>query len=367
MAAGGLDGGGGGALPPTAPWAALSWMGPANRVTLVVGNQRFYVDPSIFALRPDTMLARMFGSSLENNITKPNERGEYEVAKGISAVIFRAILDYYETGVVVCPPGVAVPELREACDYLLIPFDVKTIKCRDLRGLFQELANEGARRQFEEYLEELVVSRMALAAEKGDRECLIVVLLDGDTTEWDEEHPPKTGEEHAQVIHSTAMYRFLKYIENRDVAKKVLKERGMKKIWVGIEGYPTRKERVKRRPDGRAEVIYFYVQRPYLQMSWEKEEAKSRHVDFVCLKNRGNPNRAASIDGPPPVANRMAIQPAEGAEDVFAGNATNGPVFAPLRPQRGAEVGASARPQQQATVFPKERYPTAIFPPDDLL
>lgn len=34
---------------------------------------------------------------------------------------------------------------------------------------------------------------------------------------------------------------------------------------------------------GRAEVIYNYVQRPFIRMSWEKEEAKSRHVDFqVC-------------------------------------------------------------------------------------
>lgn len=31
---------------------------------------------------------------------------------------------------------------------------------------------------------------------------------------------------------------------------------------------------------GRAEVIYNYVQRPFIRMSWEKEEAKSRHVDF---------------------------------------------------------------------------------------
>ena len=35
---------------------------------------------------------------------------------------------------------------------------------------------------------------------------------------------------------------------------------------------------------GRAEVIYNYVQRPFIRMSWEKEEAKSRHVDFqVCF------------------------------------------------------------------------------------
>ena len=32
------------------------------------------------------------------------------------------------------------------------------------------------------------------------------------------------------------MYRFFKYIENRDVAKQVLKEKGLKKIRLGIEG-----------------------------------------------------------------------------------------------------------------------------------
>jgi len=76
------------------------------------------------------------------------------------------------------------------------------------------------------------------------------------------------------------MYRFFKYIENRDVAKQVMKERGLKKIRLGIEGYPTYKEKIKKRAGGREEVIYNYVQRPFIHMSWEKEEAKSRHVDF---------------------------------------------------------------------------------------
>ena len=49
------------------------------------------------------------------------------------------------------------------------------------------------------------------------------------------------------------MYRYFKYIENRDVAKQVLKERGLKKIRLGIEGYPTYKEKVKKRPGGRPE------------------------------------------------------------------------------------------------------------------
>lgn len=40
----------------------------------------------------------------------------------------------------------------------------------------------------------------------------------------------------AVVIYSTVLYRFFKYIENRDVAKSVLKDRGLKKIRLGIEG-----------------------------------------------------------------------------------------------------------------------------------
>jgi len=39
-----------------------------------------------------------------------------------------------------------------------------------------------------------------------------------------------------KVIHSTSLYRFFKYIENRDVAKQVLRDRGLKKIRLGIEG-----------------------------------------------------------------------------------------------------------------------------------
>ena len=34
----------------------------------------------------------MFSSSLDNNFTRPNDRGEYEVADGISSTVFRAIL-----------------------------------------------------------------------------------------------------------------------------------------------------------------------------------------------------------------------------------------------------------------------------------
>lgn len=34
----------------------------------------------------------MFGSGREHNFTRPNDKGEYEVAEGISSTVFRAIL-----------------------------------------------------------------------------------------------------------------------------------------------------------------------------------------------------------------------------------------------------------------------------------
>ncbi|VEN55356.1 unnamed protein product [Callosobruchus maculatus] len=286
-----------------------------DRVTLVVDNTRFVVDPAIFTAHPNTMLGRMFSTSIE--FTHPNDRGEYEVADGISASVFRAILEYYKGGMIKCPPSVSVQELREACDYLLVPFDANTVRCQNLRGLLHELSNEGARCQFEVFLEDLVLPLMVSSAQRGDRECHVVVLLDDDTVDWDEEYPPQMGEEYSQTVNSTAMYRFFKYIENRDVAKQVLKDRGLKKIRLGIEGYPTYKEKVKKRPGGRAEVIYNYVQRPFIHMSWEKEEAKSRHVDFQCVKSKSVTNLAEATADPVleldsrgnPVVSAMALPP----------------------------------------------------------
>ena len=51
------------------------------------------------------------------------------------------------------------------------------------------------------------------------------------------------------------IFRFFRYVENRDVAKLVLRERGLKKVKLGIEGHPTHKEKVKKRPGGKAEVM----------------------------------------------------------------------------------------------------------------
>lgn len=107
----------------------------STNITLIVDDTRFVVDPEIFKQHSNTMLGRMFSSSLEN---KPNENGEYSVAYGISSTIFKAILDYYKTGVIKCPPTVSIKDLKEACDYLLIPFDGNTIRSHDLRSLLNE-------------------------------------------------------------------------------------------------------------------------------------------------------------------------------------------------------------------------------------
>ena len=87
-----------------------------------------------------------------------------------------------------------------------------------------------------------------------------------------------------------------------------MKDRGFKKIRLGIEGYPTTKERVKHRR-GKSHVSYNFVQRlvdleyfdkkknvarkqiciilrPFVSLSWEKEEHRSRHVDFQCVKSK---------------------------------------------------------------------------------
>uniref|UniRef100_A0A2I2ZHC4 BTBD10/KCTD20 BTB/POZ domain-containing protein n=1 Tax=Gorilla gorilla gorilla TaxID=9595 RepID=A0A2I2ZHC4_GORGO len=257
----------------------------SERVTLIVDNTRFVVDPSIFTAQPNTMLGKMFGCGREHNFTRPSKKEEYEVAEGI------AIPDYYKTGIIHCPDGISIPEVREACDCLCISFEYSTVKCRDLSALMHELSNDGAHRQFEFYLEEMILPLMVASAQSGERECHIVVLTDDDVVDWDEEYPPQMdihklfiAQEYSQIIYSTKLYGFFKYIENRDVAKSVLKERGLKKIRLGIEGYPTYKEKVKKRPGGHPEVIYNY-----------KEEGKSRHVDFQCVKSKSITNLAAAV------------------------------------------------------------------------
>lgn len=263
-----------------------------DRVTLIVDETPFVVDAKLFNAHQNTLLGRMFAN--KNFEMKANARGEYDIGRGtcITSAVFRLIIDFYKYGVIKCPPTVSVLELREACDYLMIPFDAATIKCQDLRGFLHELSNEGAKGQFDYYLDKLIFPVLLEETNKGERECHIVVLCEDDLIEWDHEFPPQMGEQYSQIIYSTNLYRFFKYIENRDVAKQVLKDRGLKKLRLGIEGYPTHKEKVRLRTGNKPEVIYNYVQRPFIHMSWEKEEAKSRHVDFQCVKSKSITNLA---------------------------------------------------------------------------
>ncbi|TPP61350.1 BTB/POZ domain-containing protein 10 [Fasciola gigantica] len=276
------------------------------RISLVVDNVRFIVDAQVLQAHPDTMLGRMISShfSESNQLVdavavpgtstqRPDPRPhppDILVAQNssISAHLFRAVLDYYLLGHISCPPGVPVQELKETCDYFLIPFNHHTVRCANLRAFLHELSNDGARANFAGFLETHILSLLVKCAKTGERECHVVIVTDDESIVWDPEFPPQMPENELQshIIYSTHMFRFLKYIENREVAKQVLLERGLKKIRIGIEGYPTRKDRMKFRPGLRPEAIYNYVQCPFLRMSWEEEENKSRHVDFQCVKSK---------------------------------------------------------------------------------
>ncbi|KAK5965490.1 BTB/POZ Domain-containing protein [Trichostrongylus colubriformis] len=279
--------------------------GEKNKVCLVCDDMRFLLDQKLLTAHPDTMLGRMFAMrdarGAGADLVTPNERDEFVVADGTTAACFRVALEYYTHGQMRCPPNISVAELRDACDYLLIPFNASTVKCQNLHALLHELSNEGAREQFSNFLEEIILPQLVASTEHGERECHIVVLLDEDVVDWDDEYPPQMGEETTHVVYSSHLYKFFKYAENRDCAKQVLKSRGLKKIRLGMEGYPTHKEKVKKRFN-KAEVIYNYVQRPFVHCSWEKEEARSRHVDFACpiVKSKSNPSLAAAASDPLP-------------------------------------------------------------------
>ncbi|XP_018653213.1 hypothetical protein Smp_159620 [Schistosoma mansoni] len=303
-----------------------------RRVSLLVDGVRFLIDAELLQAHPNTMLGRMFSSQfLEtkylydnlNNTNYPQSTSmgssspcdsksqttthsssstttihhnfqthppDISIAQDstISAQVFRTILDYYLIGCMSCPPGVPVQELKEACDYFLIPFNQQTVRCENLRAFLHELSNDGAHGIFGQFLETHILSLLVKCTQLGERECHIVIVTDDETIDWDPDYPPQMpdNELNSHIIYSTQMFRFLKYIENREVAKQVLLERSLKKIRIGIEGYPTCKDRVKFRPGARPEAIYNYVQCPFIRMSWEEEENKSRHVDFQCVKSK---------------------------------------------------------------------------------
>lgn len=77
--------------------------------------------------------------------------------------------------------------------------------------------------------------------------------MEDDIIDWDNEDPPSLGEERIQrkflscvhcYVHvlspsgvvNNDLYHFFKYFENRDIAKDILRDKGLKKIRIGIEG-----------------------------------------------------------------------------------------------------------------------------------
>eukprot|EP00051_Salpingoeca_urceolata_P006371 m.84288 g.84288 ORF g.84288 m.84288 type:complete len:460 (+) comp14796_c0_seq2:129-1508(+) len=265
---------------------------PAGEVALVVGGRRFICQVELFQKHPNSMLGRMFGSSFDLQLTRPNDKGDYVISHDISSSVFQAILDFYKHDKIRCPPNASVRELHEACSFFLVPFTPVSVKCQDVGKFLSVLSDNGAQNQFQQFLEEEIVPAMARNAQAGERDCHLVVLEDGDTIEWDDELPPGLGEQDAQIVRNTSLLRFLKFHENRTIAKRVLRERGLKHIKVGIEGFPTFVEKIRRGPGNvKVEVVYSYEQRPFLRLSWEQEEAKSRHVDFQCVRVR-NPTQS---------------------------------------------------------------------------
>lgn len=92
------------------------------------------------------------------------------MSESVSATVFKALLDYYTSGIIRCPPGVPISELRETCDYFLIPFKAENVTCENLADLMNELSNLGAKEEFTKLLEELIVPVLVKACKRGDRE-----------------------------------------------------------------------------------------------------------------------------------------------------------------------------------------------------
>lgn len=63
-----------------------------------------------------------------------------------------------------------------------------------------ELSNEGAKKQFDFYLEKLIFPVLIQETNKGERECHIVVLCEDDAIEWDPEYPLKWANNIHKVI-----------------------------------------------------------------------------------------------------------------------------------------------------------------------
>ncbi len=113
------------------------------------------------------MLGRMFGPSLDHNLTKKNAKGEYEIAGYVTDEIFKLILEFYKLGFIRIPSHVQVSEVKLACDYFLVPFNAETIRASNMAALLHELANEGAQTQFSLFLDTVIRPVIVDLARKG--------------------------------------------------------------------------------------------------------------------------------------------------------------------------------------------------------
>ncbi|MEQ2202507.1 hypothetical protein XENOCAPTIV_004400 [Xenoophorus captivus] len=82
----------------------------------------------ILLLQRDSMVAAreikrsigtMFGSCWDNNFTRPNEKGEFEVADGISSTVFRAILVRFPMDCLAFSASLSVLSFSPAFPHLL--------------------------------------------------------------------------------------------------------------------------------------------------------------------------------------------------------------------------------------------------------
>ncbi|NXS58253.1 KCD20 protein, partial [Brachypteracias leptosomus] len=205
-----------------------------EKVTLVVDGTRFAVNPQIFTAHPDTMLGRWV-VSIDLKIARGGQVFA-EMEQPPSVCFASHLYAQSEVDPIQNLAALLLDIWVEQEHIFILVEKAHPVVSVCLGALLHELSNDGAHKQFDSYLEELILPIMVDSARKGERECHIVVLTDEDTVDWDEDHPPPMGEEYSQILYSSKLYRFFKYIENRDVAKAVLKERGLKNIRIGIEG-----------------------------------------------------------------------------------------------------------------------------------
>lgn len=93
------------------------------------------------------------------------------------------------------------------------------------------------------------------------------------------------------------------------------------------------------RSGARPEVIYNYVQRPFLRLSWENEEAKSRHVDFQCVRSKSITD-LVNVDGiEGAVADPLVVEEHVGMADEAVGGAVN--LSAAYQQQQATTGGAA--------------------------